>query len=143
MMISRECPYCKTVITAENNELTKEVLLRHRDEGCVSVLREDAWKEAVKKDLKHDHGKPEMEYLSQFSLALGEVARVFSFGAKKYERESWTKVEDGQRRYQSALLRHALKTEELDEESGLLHKAHAAWNALAVLELELKKGEQK
>ena len=40
--------------------------------------------------------------------------------------------------------RHALKAhrEVYDEDSGLTHAAHAAWNALAVLELLLREAEE-
>ena len=48
---------------------------------------------------------------------------------------------NGLARYTDAMLRHHFAEaggEELDEDSGLRHAAHRAWNALAVLELELR-----
>ena len=75
-----------------------------------------------------------------FPLALTAVAEVATFGANKYCEGGWAHVPNGIHRYSDALYRHLLKaaTGELrDPESGLLHHAHAAWNALAILQLLL------
>ncbi|QHS09150.1 dATP/dGTP diphosphohydrolase domain-containing protein [Sinimarinibacterium sp. NLF-5-8] len=71
-------------------------------------------------------------------LAVGQVA---TFGAQKYSDGGWRTVPDGVRRYRDAAYRHLLKSriEECDEESGLPHLAHLAWNMLAVLELSIAK----
>lgn len=80
-----------------------------------------------------------------FPKAIEEVAKVSAFGAQKYEvpfsDQNWMYVHDGINRYSDALARHHLVAGELDEESGLLHAAHRAWDALAVLELMLHKEE--
>ena len=50
-------------------------------------------------------------------------------------------VPDGVNRYTDALARHLLAEaigEKVDPESGLYHAAHAAWNALARLDLMLR-----
>ena len=92
---------------------------------------------------KLDHDKPRASLvLKDFSLALIEVCRVGSIGAAKYSDHGWLSVENGIERYESALLRHLLDRRETDEESGLLHAAHAAWNALAVLELKLRSNDE-
>jgi len=78
-----------------------------------------------------------------FSAALWQVSRVGTFGAAKYTPNGWKEVEGGIERYTDAMARHLLAEamgEDLDSESGLLHAAHAAWNALARLELMLKGG---
>lgn len=78
-----------------------------------------------------------------FSAALWQVSRVGTFGAAKYTPNGWKEVEGGIDRYTDAMARHLLAEamgEDLDSESGLLHAAHAAWNALARLELMLKEG---
>jgi hypothetical protein len=92
---------------------------------------------------KFDEGKPPMlrGVLHSFPRALEAVAFVSQYGLKKYGRDDnswhgWKLVPDGQDRYADALVRH-LAAHGYDEESGLLHAAHAAWNALAVLELLL------
>jgi hypothetical protein len=79
--------------------------------------------------------------ISGFSRALTEVSRVGTFGAAKYCDDGWISVPDGQSRYTDALFRHLLAEaagESHDPESGLLHAAHAAWNALARLDLLLR-----
>jgi hypothetical protein len=91
---------------------------------------------------KLDSGKIEADQLlGMFSRALTAVAGVGSFGARKYSMGGWQSVENGQERYADALMRHWLKMkggEEVDPDSGLLHHAHLAWNALATLELKLR-----
>jgi hypothetical protein len=90
--------------------------------------------------VKYDQGKPRVGLMiSDFSRALNEVATVSTFGANKYSPSGWRTVEDARNRYWDALHRHllAMSTADRDEESNLLHLAHAAWNALAVLEIEL------
>ena len=50
---------------------------------------------------------------------------------------------DGERRYTDAMLRHLIREgagESVDPETGIAHAAHAAWNALARLELALRRG---
>lgn len=79
--------------------------------------------------------------LGAFSRALEQVCRVGTFGAKKYSDNGWTQVSDGINRYTDALYRHLLteaKGEQDDPESGIRHAAHAAWNAIARLELMLR-----
>lgn len=89
---------------------------------------------------KLDNGKVRAGVLADFSLALAEVAKVGTFGANKYTRGGWQTVPNGIERYDDAKWRHLLKMrhERIDPDSGLMHRAHEAWNALAVLELELR-----
>lgn len=91
---------------------------------------------------KLDHGKPRHGLvLGAFAGALTEVAKVGTFGANKYSDNGWLSVPNGLARYTDAMLRHHFAEaggEELDEDSGLRHAAHRAWNALAVLELALR-----
>lgn len=80
--------------------------------------------------------------LNAFANALWEVAEVGTFGANKYTDNGWLQVERGDERYEDALYRHSLKRaagELRDQDSGLRHAAHRAWNALATLELEIRK----
>jgi hypothetical protein len=91
---------------------------------------------------KCDAGKVELSYLEYFPKALRAVCLVSMFGAKKYSRGGWRRVTDGRRRYQDAQLRHMLPDSGFyDANSNLPHVAHAAWNALAVLELELSQND--
>ncbi len=77
-----------------------------------------------------------------FALALQEVSKVGTYGANKYTDNGWVEVPDGERRYTDAMLRHLMREatgEERDPDTGLHHAAHAAWNALARLDLALRK----
>ena len=93
---------------------------------------------------KLDHGKVRMGLvLDGFSDALVEVSKVGTFGARKYSDNGWKYVEDGYARYRDALFRHLFAADLNDDESGLPHLAHAAWNLLAMLELTLDKIEER
>lgn len=80
--------------------------------------------------------------LRGFSRALLQVVKVGSYGVRKYTADGWTEVPNAECRYEDALYRHLLADmvgEEIDEESGMSHLAHAAWNALTLLELRERK----
>lgn len=91
---------------------------------------------------KLDAGKVEFDLIQiDMAHALRQVARVATYGAEKYTRGGWLEVPDGRRRYTNALYRHlnAEAAGELyDPDTQLEHAAHAAWNALARLELLLR-----
>ena len=89
--------------------------------------------------VKYDGEKPKMHLLPP--KAINEVAKVLTFGARKYDEENWRKLEDLQSRYSSGALRHIfahLDSEDLDPESGLSHLAHAICCLLFKLEIELE-----
>lgn len=92
---------------------------------------------------KLDAGKSPLRRgaLEYFPRALMAVAEVSAFGASKYAWNGWETVPDGVRRYGDAGARHIVKERiegPYDSDSGLLHAAHEAWNALARLELMLR-----
>lgn len=90
--------------------------------------------------VKADAGKVMASLLfTDFGLALNEVARVGTFGAKKYTKHGWRSVNNGIERYTDAMVRHLIseQKENLDKDSQLMHAAHLAWNALARLQLLL------
>lgn len=79
--------------------------------------------------------------LEYFPRALLEVARVSEIGANKYSWRGWATVPDGVIRYRDALGRHLLAEGidgPMDKDTGCLHAAQVAWNALAALELILQ-----
>ena len=83
--------------------------------------------------------------LLAFSRALAEVSKVGTYGATKYTENGWTEVPNGISRYTDAMLRHMLAEgsgEHSDKDTGLLHAAHAAWNALARLDLMIRESEK-
>lgn len=97
------------------------------------------------KGIKHDNGKPRPDLiLHTMARAMLAVSEVAAFGASKYDDDNWLLVDDANRRYADAKARHMLQgaIESHDKESGLLHAAHEAWNALAVLELHLRQLEE-
>lgn len=76
--------------------------------------------------LKYDGEKPRMALLP--FEALEEIAKILTFGAKKYAPNNWQYVDNAMERYENALLRHLAaihKGEEFDTESGLSHYGHA------------------
>ena len=87
---------------------------------------------------KHDQNKVRMDLLS--GAALEEIAKVLTFGAKKYEAHNWRKGMDWSRLY-GAALRHLhahLDGQNLDPESGLSHLAHLGCCIMFLLEYEAK-----
>jgi hypothetical protein len=79
-----------------------------------------------------------------FSKALEAVGEVGTYGSTKYSDNGWREVPRGFERYTDALFRHLFKEpkELRDLDTNFYHAAHAAWNALARLELLIDKQEQ-
>ena len=94
---------------------------------------------------KLDAGKNRLGLvLMGFARALEAVGRVGTYGAAKYTDDGWVAVQDGERRYTDAMLRHLLREaagEVTDPETHIEHAAHCAWNALARLDLALRSRE--
>ena len=91
---------------------------------------------------KLDNGKSKTGLMvAGFSLALGSVAEVTTYGAVKYTPNGWVSVPNGIDRYTDALYRHLFLSvhQDKDQESNLDHLAHACWNLLAIYELTLRK----
>jgi len=87
---------------------------------------------------KHDQEKPRTDLLP--SAPLIEIAKVFTFGAKKYDAHNWRGGLQ-QSRLIGAALRHLLAYndgEDLDPETGLPHLAHLGCCTLFMLEQHLK-----
>lgn len=65
---------------------------------------------------------------------LEDLVKVYTKGAEKYAPRNWELGMDWSKCYAS-LMRHVqewAKGNDLDEETGLPHMAHAAWNAIAL-----------
>ena len=126
----------------------KELLRRKIKENAAEVdKRRAAQRHLSSADLhvpgaKDDKAKPMAGVLLDFSRALEAVVDVGTMGARKYARGNWQFVTNGHERYTDAMMRHLLAeshTEGYDDESGMLHAAHVAWNALARLEILLRR----
>jgi hypothetical protein len=101
---------------------------------------------AGKGAIKYDGGKPCLYrgVIDYFPRAIEAVGQISTFGANKYAWKGWEAVPEGFARYSDAMVRHLTqeaKGEVLDNDSGLPHAAHAAWGALARLELFLREQE--
>lgn len=84
--------------------------------------------------LRYDAGKPGLELVPMEFVH--QINEVFRFGANKYEKDNWKRGMDWDKCYNAAQ-RHLYKWwskdyDDLDEESGLSHLAHAAWNLMAL-----------
>jgi len=95
---------------------------------------------------KLDAGKNRLGLvIDGFARALWAVGEVGTYGAMKYTDNGWQLVEGGIERYRDADYRHKLRQamgEGYDPETELLHAAHAAWNALAHLDLLIRESEK-
>jgi hypothetical protein len=100
--------------------------------------------EGAKKGVKGDESKPPVwDFLCAFPGALRLVGEVHGSGGVKYGMNNWKDVPEGSKRYMNAFARHAMALasgEEVDHESGSLHKVHMIWNLMASLELEINEG---
>lgn len=98
------------------------------------------------KGMKFDTEKPRPDLLLvDMPLAVEAVVRVLTFGAVKYAPNNWAKVDEAERRYLAAGLRHELaisKGEEADPETGEHHLAHKLCCDLFRLELALREKRQ-
>ena len=75
-----------------------------------------------------------------------DVVKVYTAGAKKYGPDQWQNLPDGYNRYKAALFRHLVEYEKgnwLDEETGCIHLAQVAWNAIAMLHIEKERHGNK
>lgn len=92
--------------------------------------------------VKADSGKTELALISP--LAIEELGKVLTFGAKKYAAHNWRQGLSWTR-VVSALLRHTfafLRGQDNDPETGLSHMAHVMCNAMFLVEYVLtRKGK--
>jgi hypothetical protein len=88
--------------------------------------------------LRYDTGKERLDLIpSEWPWAL---ALVLSVGASKYEERNWEKGMKWSKMV-SCALRHFYKFvagERFDQESGIHHLAHAAWNILALMSYDIR-----
>ncbi len=85
-----------------------------------------------------DKGKPQFELIPQWGLL--ELAKVAEYGKRKYGKHNYAEYADNWDWLEPAgsILRHTfafLRGEWLDDESGLAHLAHAAFNCLLLVDL--------
>jgi len=93
----------------------------------------------MKKDFIKDD-KEKLRYDLIPPEVLESLARVMTFGAKKYGDHNWKKGE--KHRYRAAYYRHDIaeaKGELVDQESGFLHAEHKLCNAAFEYYIQLQK----
>jgi len=93
----------------------------------VHLSKDGKYYRNVTKSIKHDQDKLRYDLIpGEF---LEELAKVLTFGAKKYSDRNWEKGTFTYGRIFAALMRHLWafwRGEELDEESNFSHLSHAA-----------------
>jgi hypothetical protein len=93
---------------------------------------------------KHDGGKLRWSLLPPGTIL--KVIMVLEMGAKKYRIDNWQHVEQPDRRYYDAAMRHIhawLYGEMNDPESGLPHLAHAVCCLLFLMWFDAHPKEKK
>lgn len=97
------------------------------------LKEKDSTSLALKAGDRFNEGKIRYDLLEPY--AMEQLAKIFTFGAQKYADNNWLKGLPWLQTTAS-LKRHLAafeKGEDYDKESGLLHMAHVAWNALAIV----------
>ncbi len=82
--------------------------------------------------------KPEV-FSSMPVDAVFELARVYNHGVQKYEAHNYRKGYEWSKSF-DAMMRHAFLFwggEDIDQESGLHHMAHASWHAMNLVQSSL------
>lgn len=107
--------------------------------------------EEYPKGVKNDSDKlPYYTVLfKQFPLALKEVVKCSKAGNQKYHAtdtdwQNFSRLENSDTRYKDAMLRHMGETgqvEDMQEYGEMTHEAAVVWNALADLEIKLRKNK--
>ena len=127
----------------------EDILVNEDEAKDITKLMDKAFKEVRKSNSpealdklsgkKSDEGKP------RFSLlpwdALEKVVEVLEYGAKKYSDYGWKDVDNGYYCFIDAAFRHIksiMENFDYDDESNLLHIAHAATNLLFALHFKCK-----
>lgn len=115
--------------------------MTRRESSAVTDRRPDQIRDAVahlSSGTKLDTGKLRHDLLPPD--AMGEVARIFTFGAEKYADRNWEKGMDWGRVY-AAQQRHMMAFwggEMYDPETGMLHTAHATFGTLVLTAYSLR-----
>lgn len=90
---------------------------------------------SVKDDRKDK--KPMWELLPLEDIE--NIVEVYTAGARKYGPDRWQNLENGYQRYKAAMLRHLVEYEKgnrIDPDTGCMHLAQVAWNAIAMLHFD-------
>jgi len=89
---------------------------------------------------RFNEGKIRYDLMAPWSLE--QIAKVYTYGTRKYDDDNWWKGLKWKKDVFGCILRHAWKWfrgEKNDDESGLHHLAHVAWNCMTLMEYERNK----
>ena len=139
------------IYTSENDDcITNDKGNKHHlwsDESELKLHFEKI--EETQKGVKNDSDK--LPYyivlFKQFPLALKEVVKCSKAGNQKYKDtdsdfQNFSRVQNAETRYKDAMLRHLLESgqvEDMQKYGEMTHEAAVVWNALADLEIKLRK----
>jgi len=108
----------------------------------IELDNDDSYEEELKsynekkiEGVKYDKAKSDYSLIPP--TALEDVVKVLTFGAAKYDRHNWKKLENLEDRYFAAAQRHlwaVMRGETHDPESGEHHYAHALCCIMYLLE---------
>lgn len=90
-----------------------------------------------KEGARFNQGKIRFDLIPTSSLEW--LAKVYTYGTIKYSELNWWKGFSWRKDTFGCVLRHLykwLRGEKYDDESGIHHLAHAAWNCFALIEFE-------
>lgn len=99
-----------------------------------NILDSNQSDKALKEHSKNGIDKPQLSLIPQHALI--EVAKVFMYGARKYDAYNYCKGEKNTV-YIDACMRHInqyLLNQDNDNESGLLHLAHGVANLMMIID---------
>lgn len=103
---------------------------------CYMVLVGDSYCLDVDTLIHNNSWSMVVAYLFKHGLCnKKQVIEIYTRGAEKYGDNNWKSVPDARNRYYSALKRHD-RPGNNDEDWGLPHYAHMAWNAIALRWIE-------
>ena len=91
---------------------------------------------------KLDHGKLMYDLIPE--RCIEGLAKILTFGAKKYAPNGWKSVPDKDNRYYAAMQRHIIEHRKgniYDDETGYLHLEHALCNIVFLLQTEYERLE--
>lgn len=115
------------------NNINSAAIIKAHEEEVAKARKTAVGKDGSGKDDRAD-GKLRWDLLPLAEIE--DIVRVYTEGAKKYADNSWQDIPDGFNRYFAATMRHLVayaKGERFDSDTGCMHLAQVAWNAIALL----------
>lgn len=109
------------------------------EKGFNDYVKNDEEKAQLGKPTAGRFNQGKIRYDLMPPWAMEQIAKVYTYGTRKYDDDNWWKGMKWRKDVFGCIERHIkkwLRGEQLDDESGLHHLAHAAWNCIALMEYE-------